>query len=498
MFYGEVMKKLILALIASLIFQFCAFAQLHRNWQDQEQEEYNSPSLNSSSSLDSFFTAYMSTYHVPGIAACIIKNDSVFWEGYYGYANIALNIPVSDSTIFNLASISKTIMVTALMQLYEKGYFQLEDSINAYLPFPVRTPTHPEVPITFKMLLTHTSSIQDNWNVLSQLYAPGDPTIPLGTFLSDYLTPGGQYYSASLNFYSQIPGTYWSYCNVGAALAGYLVEILTSVPFDEYCRDSIFVPLNMSNTAWFLRDLDTSLVAHPYGYWGSAYHDYGLYGYPDYPDGLLRTTLHSLVKFLVMNIKGGESNGIRLLDTSTVRLIRTVHIPIIPPPWNLYQWGLIWNKPLWSDYDIWGHTGYDDGVTTAMFLRESDNTGVILLTNADGDQPYKAAVDRLFDEITVGIEEELNEIPTEFLLSQNYPNPFNPSTKIKYSVPQSANVSIKVFDILGNEIETLVNEEKPAGTYEVTWYAEQLPSGVYFYQLKAGEYRAVKKMILLK
>ena len=95
-------------------------------------------------------------------------------------------------------------------------------------------------------------------------------------------------------------------------------------------------------------------------------------------------------------------------------------------------------------------------------------------------------------------EEEIDEIPTEFLLSQNYPNPFNPITKIKYSVPNSSQVVIKVIDILGNEIETLVNEEKPVGTYEVTWYAEGLPSGVYFYQLCAGSYIETKKMILLK
>ena len=87
---------------------------------------------------------------------------------------------------------------------------------------------------------------------------------------------------------------------------------------------------------------------------------------------------------------------------------------------------------------------------------------------------------------------------TEFLLSQNYPNPFNACTKIKYSIQQSSNVVIKVFDVLGNEIETLVKEEKPAGTYEVTWYAENLPSGVYFYQLRAGSFVETKKMILLK
>jgi hypothetical protein len=95
-----------------------------------------------------------------------------------------------------------------------------------------------------------------------------------------------------------------------------------------------------------------------------------------------------------------------------------------------------------------------------------------------------------------GVEDELQ--PLTYSLEQNYPNPFNPSTKIKYSVPQSSQVQIKIFDVLGNEIETLVNEEKRAGTYEINWNAINLPSGVYFYQLRAGEFVSTKKMILLK
>jgi Secretion system C-terminal sorting domain len=95
-------------------------------------------------------------------------------------------------------------------------------------------------------------------------------------------------------------------------------------------------------------------------------------------------------------------------------------------------------------------------------------------------------------------EEQTNVLPTEFMLSQNYPNPLNPSTKIRYSVPRSSNVMIKVFNILGAEIETLVNEEKSAGTYELTWNAANLPSGVYFYRIQAGSFVATKKMMLLK
>lgn len=95
-------------------------------------------------------------------------------------------------------------------------------------------------------------------------------------------------------------------------------------------------------------------------------------------------------------------------------------------------------------------------------------------------------------------EEEIDEIPTNYILSQNYPNPFNPSTKIRYSVPQSSQVVIKVFDILGREIETLVNEEKLAGEYEIEFNASELGSGVYFYKLQAGSFVETKKMILLK
>ncbi len=89
-------------------------------------------------------------------------------------------------------------------------------------------------------------------------------------------------------------------------------------------------------------------------------------------------------------------------------------------------------------------------------------------------------------------------LPKEFRLFQNYPNPFNSSSVIKYSIPQSSQVSLKIFNTLGEEIEILVDELKPAGTYEVNWNAANLPSGVYFYQMKAGEYINTKKMIFLK
>ena len=99
--------------------------------------------------------------------------------------------------------------------------------------------------------------------------------------------------------------------------------------------------------------------------------------------------------------------------------------------------------------------------------------------------------------LTVDVENTPN-IPYNFSLSQNYPNPFNPNTKIRYSIADLSKVSLKIYDILGREIITLVNEEKPVGQYEVNFNASNLASGVYFYQLKAGDFIQSKKMILLK
>ena len=89
-------------------------------------------------------------------------------------------------------------------------------------------------------------------------------------------------------------------------------------------------------------------------------------------------------------------------------------------------------------------------------------------------------------------------LPGEFSLEQNYPNPFNPSTTLRYEIPEGSFVILKVYDVLGNEIVTLVNEEKPAGTYKLTWNAANLPNGVYFYTLSTGNFLSTKKMVLLK
>ncbi len=99
--------------------------------------------------------------------------------------------------------------------------------------------------------------------------------------------------------------------------------------------------------------------------------------------------------------------------------------------------------------------------------------------------------------ILTNVDEE-NPMPYKYSLHQNYPNPFNPSTIIEYEIPEVSFVTVKVYDVLGNEVITLVNEEKPAGNHRIQFDGSQLSSGIYFYQLTAGTFVQNKKMILLR
>ena len=105
---------------------------------------------------------------------------------------------------------------------------------------------------------------------------------------------------------------------------------------------------------------------------------------------------------------------------------------------------------------------------------------------------------RPLSELITLVDESNNSLPINYNLFQNYPNPFNPNTKIIWLSPVGSWQTIKVFDVLGNEVATLVDEYKPAGTYEVEFNASQLSSGVYFYQLSIDDFIQTKKMVLMK
>lgn len=107
-------------------------------------------------------------------------------------------------------------------------------------------------------------------------------------------------------------------------------------------------------------------------------------------------------------------------------------------------------------------------------------------------------VESIHEQIVSATPVAESTIPTEYALHQNYPNPFNSSTTIRFDIKEAGNVNIKVFDLLGREVATLVNEQLSAGTHSVSWDASGVASGIYLYRIKSGEFSATKKLLLLK
>ena len=329
--------------------------------------------------LLSFIESTMEIHLIPGLSISIVKGGNIVWEKHFGYANINENILVNENTMFILSSASKTVTAAALMHLFQQNLFILNDNINDYLPFEVSHPDYPEVPITFKMLLSHTSGIKDNWNFMP--FYDGDSPLELNYYLNQYFTPNGEFYDSDLNFTEYNPGTSFSYSNIGAALIGLLTEEISGQPFNEYCIENFFEPLGMDDAHWFLSEIENlNQVASPYQLANGSIDSLTMlenYGYSDYPAGQLRTTSNSLAKFMSVFINNGMHNGIEILNPETIELIKTVHYPNAAS-----DQGLIWYYKNLNGETLFGHSGSDLGSVTEMFTLFSNNLGIVLLSNS--------------------------------------------------------------------------------------------------------------------
>ena len=328
--------------------------------------------------LDAELQQIMEDKHIPGLSACIISNGVVAWCGAYGWANIEAGRPVETDTPFMLASISKLFTATAIMMAHEDGLFGLDDPVAPSLDFSVVHPTD-DTPLTYRQLLSHVGGVKDNWGVLNDHYADGDSPIPLASFLADYYDPSGALYSASQNWVASGVETEMVYANMGYALLGHLVTETTGTPFPDYCAARIFGPLGMDQTAWFLAELDEAAVAMPYVWRSGAFQPIGHYGYPDYPDGALRTGAEQLARFIAMAMEHGSLDGEAYLQTTTFDEMIQAHYPALDA-----TQGLGWYRSTMDGEVIWGHGGSDMGVATDAGIRWSDALGFVVLRNSSG------------------------------------------------------------------------------------------------------------------
>jgi hypothetical protein len=208
---------------------------------------------------------------------------------------------------------------------------------------------------------------------------------------------------------------------------------------------------------------------------------------------------YDLSKITIAYLNNGLYQEIQLLEANTIELIKSIPYPNVDP-----VQGLIWYYKNESERTLFGHNGGDSGSSTEMFISFSDEIGVIILSNIDNYNALIQIENALFDfaeEITLSALDDLNI--EHFSLIQNYPNPFNPVTAIQFSVPKDSYVNLKIFNILGKEVATLISGDVSAGYHKVIWNGRDktgkpLSSGMYFSRMESGSFSVVKKMVLLK
>jgi CubicO group peptidase (beta-lactamase class C family) len=326
----------------------------------------------------------MSEAGIVGMGSAIIIDKKVAWTKGYGYADKEKNIPFTPSTIMNIASISKTFTGVCIMKAVEEGKVSLDEDVNSYLPFKVINPNYPNDKITLRHLATHTPGLTDRYPFYtdSMYFYGGKKPEPLGDFLKSYYVEGCKYYSKD-NFLEKKPGAYREYSNIGAGLAGYIIELRTGKKLNQYAKENIFKPLNMTNSGWALEEININNHAHLYQKQGDSIIPVQLYEVTTYPDGGVRTSVNELSKFFISLLNDGEYNSVRILKKEMVEEMLRFQYTELNKPENVLinkiNQGIFWATKM--NATRIGHNGSDPGVRTFMLSDLTKEIGVILFFN---------------------------------------------------------------------------------------------------------------------
>jgi len=357
------------------------------------------PAPGADAALDAEIAAQMEAGGLAGIGAAILVDGKVAWSKGYGHADLAKGVPFTPRTVMNIGSISKTVTGVALMQAVEDGLLSLDADINDYLPFEVRNPHRPGMPITLRQLATHTSGITDRWAVYRDTYYyDGATPEPLDAFLAGYFTPNGKLYQPD-NFLDVAPGTHREYSNIGAGLAGYIVERAVGEPLGAYAKRRIFEPLGMRDSGWSLADIDRARHAALYVSLHGLAVPIPLYEGTTYPDGGVRTSVADLSRLFAALLGEGAYEGVRILEASSAREMLRFHYTEADKPDNVSlqekNSGIFWQTKF--NTTRMGHGGTDPGIGTDMLSSVSRDVGVVLFTNTSTTGEEVMAYVRIFE-----------------------------------------------------------------------------------------------------
>jgi len=320
--------------------------------------------------------AIMKQLNVVGLSVAVVKKGEIIYTHSFGLKDIESDTPLTDQNIFRIASISKSFSATSIMQLAEARKLSLDDDFSDLVGFKIRNPKFPNTVITLKMVMSHTSSINDSQ----------------GYFNLDVINPGkGADWAKCYNDYE--PGKGYQYCNLNYNMVGTVIEKISGERFDQYVKHHILDPLTLYG-GYCVDSLDNNRFATLYAYDSAlkkfkaspaAYaprreeiKNYVMgYGTPIFsPTGGMKISATDLAKYMTMHMNGGTYKGVKVISKKSSELMQT---PIADE--EGYGLAISNINDLIPGKVMTGHTGSAYGLYSAMFFNPKEKFGIVVITN---------------------------------------------------------------------------------------------------------------------
>ena len=318
----------------------------------------------------------MKKLDVVGLSVAVVKKGNIIYTHSFGLKDMTTKAPLSDSDIFRIASISKSFSASSVMQLIEAGNFSLDDDFSDLVGFRVRNPKFPETMITLKMIMSHTSSINDSQ----------------GYFSLDAINPEkNQDWAKCYSDYA--PGTGYKYCNLNYNMVGAVIEKFSGERFDNYVKKHILNPLGLYG-GYNIDSLDASRFATLHEYdaatktfktspaaYTSRREEIKNYvmGYTTplfSPTGGMKISATDLAKYMSMHMNMGKYKGTRIMSKKSAKLMQTKVADE-----EGYALALTNLDDLIPGKLMVGHTGSAYGLYSAMFFHPKEKFGIVVITN---------------------------------------------------------------------------------------------------------------------
>ena len=320
--------------------------------------------------------AIMAKYQAVGMAVAVVKDNKLIYNESFGMKDLSNQTPLRNDDIFRIASISKSFTATSLMQQIEAGKLSLNDDVSDLVGFRIRNPKYPDSVITLRMLLSHTSSLNDQ----------------NGYFTLDVINPDkNPEWTKSYNDYA--PGEAYQYCNLNFNMAGTILERISGERFDQYVANHILTPLGLYGgynvdsldqerftTLYTYNKESGRFEAAPEAYMSrrDSMANYKMgYSTPIFsPTGGMKISAADLARYMMMHMNYGHSGNQQIISEASSRTMQT---PVIAE--EGYGLALWQTDNLIDGETMVGHTGDAYGLYSSMFFQPSKKFGMVVITN---------------------------------------------------------------------------------------------------------------------